>query len=451
MEELHCYEASLALEPHVFLAEEEKNRMRKTPMTNIGPDAASDAANVYLGRQPIVDRSGMLAGYELLYRDSPVNAATIADDSQATSHVIATMLGEFGLGTVLGSDIGYINVNRDILFSDVLSMLPPHLFVLEILETVLLEDDLLQRCSELRAQGFRLAFDDMALASTAALDNLSYVDIAKIDFTKCLRSELPDILAMVKMSGCTALAEKVETADDYALARRLGFDLFQGYYFARPEILSSRRLVTERGPLVSLLGLLSRDPGIRQIESELKRIPKLTIQLLRFANSGGHGLARPVSSLREATLSVGTRQIARWAQLLLYANNDDGLAQSDPLIQMIATRARFMELTAEFLQPYNSELIDQAFMTGVFSMAEAMFGSAGIDVMKELRLLPPIIGAISDHAGLLGAMLQCAEAVEAGDAARIAAACARLPGLKIANAARISIDAARWMTQHASR
>ncbi|MGI4984659.1 MAG: EAL and HDOD domain-containing protein, partial [Janthinobacterium lividum] len=285
--------------------------MRETSMTNIGPDAVGDAANVYLGRQPIVDRSGMLAGYELLYRDSPVNAAMIMDDSQATSHVIATMLGEFGLGTVLGTDVGYINVNRDILFSDMLSMLPPHLFVLEILETVLLEDDLLERCGELRAQGFRIAFDDMELASTAALDNLSHVDIAKIDFTKCTQAELPDILTVVKMSGCIALAEKVETAEDYALARRLGFDLFQGYYFARPEILSSRRLVTDRAPLVSLLGLLSRDPGIRQIESELKRIPKLTVQLLRFANSVAHGQSRPISSLREATLAVGTRQIAR--------------------------------------------------------------------------------------------------------------------------------------------
>ncbi|MGI4855334.1 MAG: EAL and HDOD domain-containing protein [Janthinobacterium lividum] len=424
--------------------------MRETPVTNIAPGAAGDAANVYLGRQPIVDRSGALAGYELLYRDSPVNAATITDDSQATSHVIATMLGEFGLGTVLGSDIGYINVNRDILFSDMLSMLPPHLFVLEILETVLLDDDLLQRCSELRAQGFRLAFDDMALASTEALDNLSYVDIAKIDFTKCGREELPDILAMVKMSGCTALAEKVETADDYALARRLGFDLFQGYYFARPEVLSLRRLVTDRGPLLSLLGLLSRDPGLGQIERELKRIPKLTIQLLRFANSGAHMHTRPVSSLREATLSVGTRQIARWTQLLLYANNEDTPPQSDPLVQMIATRARFMEMTAEFLHPYNLELIDQAFMTGVFSMAEAMFGSTDLDVLKELCLLPPVVGAISDRTGPLGAMLQCAEAVETGDAANIATACARLPGLGVVNAGRLSLDAVKWMSHHKS-
>lgn len=418
-------------------------------MTNIGPDAVGDAANVYLGRQPIVDRSGMLAGYELLYRDSPVNAATIMDDSRATSHVIATMLGEFGLGTVLGTDIGYINVNRDILFSDMLSMLPPHLFVLEILETVLLEDDLLQRCGELRAQGFRIAFDDMELASTAALDNLSHVDIAKIDFTKCTLAELPDILAMVKMSGCTALAEKVETVEDYMLARRLGFDLFQGYYFARPEILSSRCLVTDRAPLLSLLGLLNCDPGLRQIESALKRIPKLTVQLLRFANSATHGQSRPVSSLREATLAVGMRQITRWAQLLLYANNDDGTPQSDPLVQMIATRARFMEMTAEFLHPYDSELIDEAFMTGVFSMAEAMFGSTGLDVLKELRLLPRVAGAISHHAGALGAMLQCAKAVEAGDAASIAAACERLPGLAVSNAGRISLDAVKWISQHA--
>lgn len=419
-------------------------------MANIDPAPAGEAANVYLGRQPIIDRKGYLVGYELLYRSSSLNAAIVADDTQATSHVIATMLGEFGMSSILGADIGYINVNREILFSDVLTVLPPKLFVLEILESVELDEDLLRRCRELRALGFKLAFDDVALNSHEALDNLKQVDIAKIDFGKCTLADLPKVLALVKKAGCTALAEKVETSETYQLARNLGFDLFQGYYFARPEVLSSRRLITDRGPLLSLLGLLSREPGVRQIESELKRIPKLIVQLLRFANSGAHSLARPVTSLREATLAVGTRQISRWTQLLLYANSEENPIRTDPLIQLIGTRARLMELIAEFVEPDHVDFADQAFMTGVFSMAEAMFGSTGIDVLAEARIPTVIAGAIRDHTGKLGALLACAEACESGNADRIEAACANIDGLDRRDAGRLSLEALRWITQYSS-
>jgi EAL and modified HD-GYP domain-containing signal transduction protein len=424
--------------------------MRELDMATTGPVSTGDAATVYLGRQPIMDRDGALVGYELLYRGSAVNSAIVADDTQATSQVIATMLGEFGMRSVLGSDVGYINVNREILFSDVLAVLPSHLFVLEILESVALDESLLTRCGELRAQGFRLAFDDLSLASPEALDNLHAVDIAKVDFGKCALEDLPGIVARIKKAGCTALAEKVETVEAYDYARKLGFDLFQGYFFARPEVLSSRRLISDRAPLLSLLGLLSRDPGLRQVEMALKRIPKLIVQLLRFANSGAHSLARPVTSLREATIAVGTRQISRWTQLLLYANSDDKPLRRDPLIQMIGTRARFMELTAESLFPNDDDLADQAFMTGVFSMAEAMFGSTGENVLVELQIPGVIARAIQNREGRLGAFLACAEAAESGDLEKIAQACSRLPGFSSQNAAHISLEALKWISQHSA-
>ena len=419
-------------------------------MAPLAPVSNGDAATVYLGRQPIMDREGGLVGYELLYRSSPTNAAVVADDTQATSQVIATMLGEFGMRSVLGSDVGYINVNREILFSDVLSVLPSHLFVLEILESVALDASLLTRCRELRDQGFRLAFDDLSLASPEALDNLDAVDIAKVDFGKCAVADLPGIVARIKKAGCIALAEKVETAEAYDFARRIGFDLFQGYFFARPQVLSSRRLITDRAPLLALLGLLSRDPGLRQVEMALKRIPKLIVQLLRFANSGAHSLARPVTSLREATIAVGTRQISRWTQLLLYANSDDKPLRRDPLIQMIGTRARFMELAAEFIFPNEDDLADQAFMTGVFSLAEAMFGSTGDNVLKELQIPNVIARAITHHEGDLGALLACAEAAESGDLQKIADACSNLPRFNPQDAAHVSLDALRWISQHSA-
>ena len=109
-----------------------------------------------------------------------------------------------------------------------------------------------------------------------------------------------------------------------------------------------------------------------------------------------------------------------------------------------------MELAAEFLYPYDTDMADQAFMTGVFSLAEAMFGSTGLDVIQELRIIPSIDAAIRAHGGKLGALLRCAEAVEMGDEQSIEDACAALPGLEQEDAGRISLEALRWISQYSS-
>lgn len=402
---------------------------------------------VYLGRQPILNTTGCIIAYELLFRTSTVNAAQVSNDAQATSHVVATMLGAFGIGTVLGPHVGYINVNREVLLGELTTVLPPQRFVLEVLETVEFDEILLARCRTLRAAGFRLALDDVASSEGVPAELLREVDVVKIDYSLVTRADMPPLIAKVRASGRVALAEKVETAEDFEHARALGFDLFQGYYFARPEVLSTRRMVLDHAALVRLLGLLGRETELIDIEAELKRIPKLIVQLLRFANSSGR--SRRATTLREATLAVGTRQIARWAQLLLYASDDANFSvETDPVFQLVGTRARFMELAAETLSPHDEQIADDAFMTGVFSLADAMFGSKGVDVLQELQLQPAIEQALCHRIGELGMLLDCAEAVESGDFGRLQAACERIGGFDPRTASRLAFEAQRWVTRH---
>lgn len=441
--------------PHLAAPGKAPPRALESRPTDDGADGAGagghddpHAENVYLGRQPILNSSGWIVAYELLFRSSAINAAIVDDNTRATSHVVASMIGHFGIETVLGGHAGYINVNREVLLGELITVLPAHRFVLEVLESVEIDDVLRARCATLREAGFRIALDDVGSADTPNMRDLSAVDIVKVDFGIVDRSELQSIVALIRRRGRVPLAEKVETADDYRLALEHGFQLFQGYYFARPEVLSTRRLVSDRSALLALLGLLGREPEIKQIEGELKRIPKLIVQLLRYANSNGR--TRRVSTLREATLAVGTRQIARWAQLMLYANDDVGLSiDADPVVQLVGTRARFMELAADHLKPMDDGFADEAFMTGVFSMAEAMFGEGGGDVLSELRLSPWVREAIEHRGGKLGALLDVAEAIESGDEAHIDQVC-RDGGLLTGEAAtRLAFDAVRWMTRNA--
>jgi len=419
--------------------------------------AQAESESVYLGRQPILDRNGALTAFELLFRDSSENRALVTDDRIATAQVVIRTIGEVGIATALGPHTGYLNVNGDALSSDMILLIPPQRFVLEILETVTLDAAMLQRCATLRRHGFKLALDDVAGVSRRLLDALPVVDIVKVDFMQCDREALPGLVALVKQHDKVLLAEKIETHDYFQRALALGFDLFQGYYFAKPQVLRSRRASSSAQALLRLLTLLAREPAVSELEIELKLNPNLVVQILRLINSSAFGLSRPISSLRQAIIAVGTRQITRWAQLLLFAEGHGLPLQSDPLLQLAGSRARFMELAATTLQPNNGDLADAAFMTGIFSLVHLVFGSTVEQVIAMLPLSLPIRVAILEEKGELGLLLALAQACEHGGEAEMTEISEALWKTTSGNSAHLSLptvadlglQASAWITRHA--
>jgi EAL and modified HD-GYP domain-containing signal transduction protein len=225
--------------------------------------------SVYVGRQPILDGDGVLVAYELLFRDSPDNRARVHDDVQATAHVVARTIGEIGVPAVLGPHPGYVNMSRELLFDDIVHIMQPERFVLELLENITFDDSLFKRCAQLRNAGFRFALDDVVRLDDALLAALPSVDIVKVDFLAADHEHLPELAAAVKRRGKLLVAEKVETPDDFTQARKLGFDFFQGYFFARPQVLSARRASPARGSLLRLMAVLAGEPGLRELVAEL--------------------------------------------------------------------------------------------------------------------------------------------------------------------------------------
>ncbi|GLU32511.1 EAL domain-containing protein [Trinickia caryophylli] len=385
--------------------------------------ASHEASYVYIGRQPIVARDGALKAYELLFRSGRRNEARVADDAQATAHVVASTIGGVGVAAALGPHRGYVNVGGSLLFDDALLLLPPERFVLEVLETVPLDATVVERLASLRRAGFQIALDDVGEISERVCTALPQVDIVKVDFVLAERAALPAIARQVRRCGKTLVAEKIETREDFGLASELGFELFQGYFFARPQVLRARRSEPSRQSLLRVLALIAGDAPFAELEAELKRNPPVVMQLLRLVNSSAYGFARRIASVREAILAAGTRQIARWAQLLLYASASGLPWRSDPLVQLAGTRSRFMELAASRLRPGDERFIDIAFMTGILSLVHVLFGeSTPADTLHRLGLVPEIGDAISHGTGLLGALLKIAEAADAADAGRAQAA-----------------------------
>jgi c-di-GMP-related signal transduction protein len=373
---------------------------------------------VYLGRQPIIDRNGALNAYELLFRGGAQNRAEVFDDRHATAQVMTRTMGQLGVPAVLGRHHGYVNMSRELLFDDIVHLLPPGRFVLEVLEHVGFDVAVLERLAQLRRVGYRIAFDDVSALTDNLRRALPYADIVKVDLLQTDRAELPALAAAISAAGKTLIAEKVETREDFEYARDLGFELFQGYFFARPQMLRAPRMRASRLALVRLLALVASDVGVAALEHELRSHPGVVVQLLRLVNSSAYAPGRPISSLREAVLAAGTRQIARWAQLLLYASGRDLPWASDPLVQLAGTRSHFMELAARSLAPNDPDFADAAFMTGIFSLVHVLVGSTATDTLEGLGLAREITAAVDGQHGELGMLLRVAHACERGDETR---------------------------------
>jgi EAL and modified HD-GYP domain-containing signal transduction protein len=277
---------------------------------------------------------------------------------------------------------------------------------------------------------------------------LPCVDIVKIDFIECPREHLAELIGVVTQHGKVAIAEKVETPEDHDAAMHAGFELFQGYHFAKPQMLTSRRITPSRDALLRLMVLLSGEPGIVGLEAELKLIPNLAIQLLRLLHCSAFGLARTISSMREAILVVGTRQITRWAQLLLFADGHLDALRSDPLSQLCSTRARFMELAAGRLRPDDDRFADTAFMTGVFSLVHVLFGGTIENIVSTLPIHADIRRALLERHGELGLLLNAIEAAESGKLMAIRAASDALPVFTPNDLIMLGLAATAWYDDH---
>ncbi|WP_321932117.1 EAL and HDOD domain-containing protein [Paraburkholderia guartelaensis] len=428
----------------------EQDVQRNGHLADVIHPTRSPVADIYLGRQPILDRGGALAGYELLFRCSRTGTANVADADEASAQVLENTLGSFGMSAILNGHPGYINVGAGLLMSNALEAVPTDGFVLEILEDVEFDDAVIARCYALHAAGYRLALDDVSPHRPVPDAVLGAIEIVKIELTCTPAAQLPALVGRFTRAGKTVLAEKVETREDFEHAAMLGCELFQGYFFARPEVLASRKSCGSRAPLLRLLTVLNAEPDLQELEETLKANPDIVLQVFRLANAAGSGARESVRTLREAIGRVGTTQLTRWVQLLLYAQGSDVPLRANALVQLVGTRARFMELTAHRIasrQTSCEDLAANAYLTGMLSLAHVALKMDGAELLEQLRIGTIIRGAIERHEGQLGGLLTCAVAAETHDEPALDAVACRWPVLDRATIAELGISAAQWVAQ----
>lgn len=363
--------------------------------------------NIYLGRQPIFNRDLKPAAYELLYRGGDTDHSDKAD-ARASADVLINAFLEMGVQRVVGKARAFIHVTPEILDDNLLRLFDPAQLVLELMPDVAFDDALLATLDRLRTAGYGIAVDDL-LVHEGTLPLLERAHFVKVDLAAVPASELAEHVAALRRFPVALVAEKVETHEQFAQCQALGFDFYQGYFFARPKLVAGRTMTEDRLGVMQLLAILhSPQSELSDVQAVIQQSVSLSYRLLRYANSAAFNLPREISSIAHATVMLGQRRLRDLATLLALT----GMSDKPPeLTRTVLARAR---LCASLAPPGRGNA-DTAFTVGLFSGLDALMDRPLTDVLADLPLAEETRLAVLEQQGPFGQVLAAALALERGD------------------------------------
>jgi c-di-GMP-related signal transduction protein len=365
---------------------------------------------VHIGRQPIYDANGTLFGYELLFRGSAEEVEASRRTAYATSQVIVNAFTEFGLEQLVGGRKCFINLTRDFLTGELPLPFGPEHAVLEILETVEIDDAVMAGVADLVDRGYRIALDDFVfgLGHERLLDLASFV---KLDILIRDEDELVEVVGQCRMNPRVKLvAERVETEEHLLLAERLRFELLQGYAVGRPQVLTAVALAPSRLRRLELLGELSAENAdLSKVVSIISTDPALSFRVLRATNVAASGLTRKISSVRDAVVLLGSARIRQWVALMLVS--DIAETADEDKLSATMTRAKLCQTVAERLGLPGDSGFTVGLLAGVADLISEPIG----ELVARLPLTLEITDALVDGHGRLGEVLTIVRAYEATD------------------------------------
>lgn len=400
-------------------------------------------SSIHVARQPIFELERGLVGYELLYRRNESVARADGEDGFMSAEVIVSALLGIGLHSLAGNGVAFINFSRGQLLNDSWRLFDPAAVVIELLETIECTPETIDACRRMVDAGYRVALDDYVFeASSRPL--LELASIVKIDVLNRSRRDLELVVKQLADANVRLLAERVETATVRDMCTELGFELFQGYLYSRPETLSKTDVSAGQLAIMRLMNLL-QDAGTsdQELESAFQSDLALCYKLLRIVNAAAVG-GRGVSSIAHAIRLVGREMLHRWLSVILVASLGRKGDVTRELALTAMTRARMCELVA--LNSSEPRNVGSAFIVGLLSLLETLLEVPMDKIVTRLELADDVRAALLKSAGPLGAPLKLVEAYEQArwGAARELAADS---GLADAALPKIYLDALRWATE----
>ncbi|QPR55882.1 EAL and HDOD domain-containing protein [Aeromonas allosaccharophila] len=395
----------------------------------------------YVARQPILDRDLNTHAYELLFRDSLNNVFPSISSQQATSRLVVEQFLQQNIDQLLGGRPCFINFPHSLLLEGLAECLPPEKVVIEILEDSPPDDALLEKVKQLHTLGYQLALDDFTMSPDWERF-LPFIHIIKFDLRATTLLQIKVFIQRHQTLGLTYLAEKVEDKAEFERVKQLGIQLFQGFFFSRPEMVKQATMEPAQVVVMQLLNVVNEtEPDINKIEQLLGQDISLSLKLLRYVNHlKSH--TNPISSFRQAAIYLGNTQLKRFVSLV--AATSAGKGKSAELYQMSMIRARFCELLAHAHAP--TQQAQQAFITGLFSLLDVLMEQPMDKLLGTIPLIEDIRLALLERKGNLGFYLAFCEDYENANWSRVTARTAKL-GLNEDKVSHLYLAATTWVNE----
>lgn len=391
----------------------------------------------YIARQPILDSHKRTVGYELLFRDGPKNTFPEIDPDLATSRLLSDHFLSTHYST-LGNKLGFVNFPYQSLINRVPTLFPADNLIVEVLEDCAPTQELLHAIREMAAKGYRIALDDF-VPSVEWKAFLPFVSIIKFDIQQFPIDKAAKFIAKLKHTKIDFLAEKVETHQEFEQAKQAGFDLFQGYFFSKPEMIQRRALEPAFLTIVHLIKEIAK-PQIdyTTLEELVSKDVTLSFKLLAFVNSSAL-ISAKIQSFRQALVYLGEERLRKFISLVAIASTHE--SKPDYLYGLSIQRARYCELLFSYCD--SDVEPGSAFLTGMFSLLDSLLDQPMDLLMEKMPIDNAVKVALKNGDGLLGDILDVTRAYEKGDWDQVALVNQRL-GLPADTLSQCYDSAVQW-------
>lgn len=404
--------------------------------------------NVYLGRQPIFDRAGNIYGYELLYRNSEKNSFPNINPEQATISLLINAFITIGLDKIAGGRYSFVNFTEKLLLDESLNIHPEQI-VIEILEDVNTTPEMIMRLRQLKKEGFKIALDDFVLTAQSQTypELFELVHFIKVDFLNSTPENQKAILNLVNdYPNITLVAEKIETENDYNQAKKLGYSLFQGYFFARPEIIHSKDIPPNYTLHFHVFSMLNKkEPDFDKVAEYISRDISLSYKMLRYINSFAFDIPAKITSIKQALVLMGTNEARKWIQIILIHDmgRGDGNGRIRAVVELSLTRAKLCELVAKHKGKQDA---DKYFLMALFSLIDVILKRRKEEIVPLLSLSEDIMNTLMDRETDMMPYLQLVKAIESLDLEKIKTYTSKI-NIEKKVIANFTHEAFAWMNQ----
>ncbi len=368
-----------------------------------------------LGRQPILDENKRIFAYDLFFRDED-RKPDKTPGRFATISVLTKVLNQFGAREILGSYKAFVRVEREFLFNDLILDMPKDIFVFSLLYDMPFDMNIARRILELRRKGFQIALNDAILDDELLkrigplLPHFSYI---KIDVQKSPKDRFAHLLGRIRLYDSELIATKVESPETAQFCEDMGFERFQGYFFAKPKVLKQQKIDPHYRSVIQAYNLLISNAEAEEIASYLEQHSALSLQLLRYVNSAALSLARRISSIQEVILLLGRHNVAQWLMMIIYAQSVEGKAGTTPLALMAKNRMELMRGTWKLMYPdAPRKELDEAHFVGALSLLEAVMQAPLQKILDEFNISDDIKSALLHRRGKYAHVYMFVESIE---------------------------------------